>query len=432
MAMIPTPVKVPGGKPRDPAPSFMEGLFSGGSAPWLTMGAGLLAAGAPTIDPGHFGTTLGQTFAATGQQFQNAATERKQAKAIEGLLAGGNYTPQQQAAMRAMDSGDAIQLAGASAFQPQAQPKTPGLVNVTNPTTGEMRSVVGTPQNLEMVAKSGYVLAGDYQAPKAATPKSMWAFDREAGKMGYFPEATVAANPMRFAKDAPKPSGPDLDSGELRNWANDFDRDMAPYMAQAGAYQRLENIFDAPGDAGRDFMERARHNATFMDAKVPPSQQAAADIALVFAFMKTIDPGSTVREGEFATASNAGTVVDSIRNMYNSLLETGGRLTDQQRQSFLIQANRGYQQALADAGRVKQRYQGLLPTVGLGGVQDQILYDLYQPRFSFGQGGGAQTPTLPTLTPTNPPAPQGSTPTHRWSPDTGVVPIGPSNSAGGG
>lgn len=63
----------------------------------------------------------------------------------------------------------------------------------------------------------------------------------------------------------------------------------------------------------------------------------AGDISLIFGFMKMIDPGSTVREGEFATAANAGSVPTRVWGLYNKILE-GERLTDTQRQDFTDQA----------------------------------------------------------------------------------------------
>jgi hypothetical protein len=54
-------------------------------------------------------------------------------------------------------------------------------------------------------------------------------------------------------------------------------------------------------------------------------ETAAGDIALIFNYMKMLDPGSTVREGEFATAEQAGGVPDRIVNLYNSLI-SGERL----------------------------------------------------------------------------------------------------------
>lgn len=60
---------------------------------------------------------------------------------------------------------------------------------------------------------------------------------------------------------------------------------------------------------------------------------AAGDIALIFNYMKMLDPGSTVREGEFATAAQAGGVPDRILAQYNKLLK-GERLTKDQRSDF--------------------------------------------------------------------------------------------------
>ena len=47
---------------------------------------------------------------------------------------------------------------------------------------------------------------------------------------------------------------------------------------------------------------------------------AQADIGIVFSYMKLLDPGSTVREGEQATARNSPGVPERIRNMYNRAL----------------------------------------------------------------------------------------------------------------
>lgn len=60
----------------------------------------------------------------------------------------------------------------------------------------------------------------------------------------------------------------------------------------------------------------------------------AGDVALIFGFMKTIDPNSTVREGEFATAQNTGSVPEVARSWYNRAMD-GERLTDDQRQRFV-------------------------------------------------------------------------------------------------
>ena len=58
---------------------------------------------------------------------------------------------------------------------------------------------------------------------------------------------------------------------------------------------------------------------------------------MITGYMKMIDPGSTVREGEFATAANSGGVSDNVRSLYNSLIN-GKRLSPQQRENFLQSA----------------------------------------------------------------------------------------------
>jgi len=58
------------------------------------------------------------------------------------------------------------------------------------------------------------------------------------------------------------------------------------------------------------------------------------DISLIFAYMKMLDPRSTVREGEAATIEQARGVPETIFNLYNKLT-TGEKLTVQQRASFV-------------------------------------------------------------------------------------------------
>ena len=76
---------------------------------------------------------------------------------------------------------------------------------------------------------------------------------------------------------------------------------------------------------------------TISSAAENPS--AAGDLSLIFQYMKVLDPGSTVREGEFANAQNAAGVPDRIRNMFNNWSK-GQRLDEKQRQDFITQAKK--------------------------------------------------------------------------------------------
>lgn len=99
-------------------------------------------------------------------------------------------------------------------------------------------------------------------------------------------------------------------------------------------------------------------------------QQAASnpspvgDIGLIFGYMKTIDPTSTVREGEFATASNAGGVPERITNLYNRV-KNGERLTQEQRQDFAEQAYRAYKTYENSYKLVKQQTEGIARYSGI-------------------------------------------------------------------
>lgn len=75
--------------------------------------------------------------------------------------------------------------------------------------------------------------------------------------------------------------------------------------------------------------------------KAATKNSAAGDIALIFNYMKMLDPGSTVREGEFATAQNAAGIPTQVWNMYNKAV-SGERLAPEQRADFLGQAKEQY------------------------------------------------------------------------------------------
>lgn len=88
------------------------------------------------------------------------------------------------------------------------------------------------------------------------------------------------------------------------------------------------------------------------------SSSAPGDIALIFSFMKLLDPGSTVREGEYASARNAAGIPDQIRNYFNKALD-GEQLNPEQRSAFVKEAE-GYHSAHKKAyDDVAKRYGGI-------------------------------------------------------------------------
>jgi len=69
--------------------------------------------------------------------------------------------------------------------------------------------------------------------------------------------------------------------------------------------------------------------------KLSKIKSGPAAISMVYKFMKSLDPTSVVREGEFATAANSGGVPDKVYNYYNKLLE-GEILPDKVINEFVI------------------------------------------------------------------------------------------------
>lgn len=92
-------------------------------------------------------------------------------------------------------------------------------------------------------------------------------------------------------------------------------------------------------------------------------QTPMAGIASVFTFMKILDPGSTVREGEAASAQNAAGVPERIRNYYNQLV-SGNGLSVTQRKEMADVARVVYNQRLSGYNSKATIYRGLLTELG--------------------------------------------------------------------
>jgi len=100
----------------------------------------------------------------------------------------------------------------------------------------------------------------------------------------------------------------------------------------------------------------------------PNGHHAAGDLALVFNYMKMLDPGSVVREGEFATAAKAAglgeTMIAAMKKVDN-----GDILTASMRQDFVdrswklySEAARGFDTTSSEYVDLSKMYQGVDPS----------------------------------------------------------------------
>lgn len=126
-------------------------------------------------------------------------------------------------------------------------------------------------------------------------------------------------------------------------------------------------------DASKDYVTMKDAYSKIQTSAIDPS--GAGDMSLIFGYMKLLDPNSTVREGEYATAQNAGSIASNIMAAYNKAVD-GKFLSDPQRHDFVKRAGMVYNTALASHGQVATRYKKLAESQGL--PAEQVAVDLGQ------------------------------------------------------
>jgi len=113
------------------------------------------------------------------------------------------------------------------------------------------------------------------------------------------------------------------------------------------------------GEKAVDFYQKLRStwqkiDVAYNDAYEVENPQVA-DISMVFNYMKMLDPGSTVRESEYATARDTAGVPQEIVNTFNKL-QGGGFLSDAQRRSFRNLAWNLFQKESSNVQELNERY----------------------------------------------------------------------------
>lgn len=110
--------------------------------------------------------------------------------------------------------------------------------------------------------------------------------------------------------------------------------------------------------------------------KAARAESGAGDIAMITSYMKMLDPGSTVREGEFALAAKAAGLPERIVAAA-ARVDKGTTLAPEHRADFLNLSKQFYEAQMARHEAVKKAYGGLatksrvspdvvIPDMGLG------------------------------------------------------------------
>lgn len=138
-------------------------------------------------------------------------------------------------------------------------------------------------------------------------------------------------------------------TGSFTDWQTKSQRDQDP------TFQREHTLRDEyDSDPNVKTFKQVRDNYKRVRASAQ-LDNGAGDVSLIFAYMKMLDPGSVVREGEFATAQNTGGIDDTIRNLYNGVMN-GQRLTPEQRAKFVQAADSLYQGTADTLGDTNKRF----------------------------------------------------------------------------
>lgn len=296
---------------------------------------------------------------------------------------------------RGLTYGDGPLIGGAAPQVGGGMPQPPAPQAAPSSNTPKMDAIAARAQEMAMAGVRPEIINEFIRA--------------EAGRAGVPLTSGEAVEGLPAPSPAPAPANPGMDDAARRTL------NLQTFGGMPGAVQSsptteqrataeaeiaratTEARIDAERDATGGFAQEATLRGEFEKAtagsrdvisayervaSAARSPTAAGDLSLIFGYMKMLDPGSVVREGEFANAQNAAGVPDRIVSTYNNLMR-GERLNPAQRADFLRQAASLRDQAQSSIDRNRERFRGLAGGYGLN--PDRVA--------APGAGGGIPTVT---------------------------------------
>lgn len=151
------------------------------------------------------------------------------------------------------------------------------------------------------------------------------------------------------------------------------------------AYKRMEAIFLDPNSKTPKLFQIDDGKGNLKTVTMETlGTNGAADLALIFNFMKAQDPRSVVREGEFAMAANTGGMKEWIKGLVTQVTD-GRMLTDPQRKNLMAQGRNQFIQADASIAKQLERYGKIADQYKPIGINRENVvggFDRYSPLFS--------------------------------------------------
>jgi hypothetical protein len=168
-------------------------------------------------------------------------------------------------------------------------------------------------------------------------------------------------------------------------------RAAAVAQAQQAAQSGTQS-FTREGALRDDFTKLTTDFRTVQDAynkigEAAKTPTGAGDMSLLYSYVKLLDPGSVVRESEFATAAASGSLGERMQGYVNRVL-SGERLPDTLRKDFLDQARGIYTAQKKGYDNLTTQYETLAKNYGVDPKNVTTRFDT--------PGGPPATPELPT------------------------------------
>jgi len=342
----------------------------------LQLGQSLSASGGYSKMPTSFMSALGQGGAAFGQGYQSEIERAK-----EGQLQNLQY--QQAQAQMEQTRMDIDAAKRKQAQEAQAQLVADQYVNSKTmgggAAGGQMGPTVGAGaalsamdplQRARMEANSVGALQADIAA-KAASDAATLDFERKKE----IERLKVSGEGGLKAKDIVT-----LESAANKR----VSAALKPSLERINAFKALEATQDNPAMA----TQQIRDGFSIDGVPINPSQviasgQGAADLALIFGFMKMLDPTSVVRESEFGMAAQTGGLPGYLKSMLGKV-SSGDVLTPTERKKLLGQARNQFDTADRTVQNRLTSERERFASYGYGGLDANRafsgIYDLYKPR----------------------------------------------------
>mgnify|MGYP003627543296 CR=1 FL=1 len=229
----------------------------------------------------------------------------------------------------------------ATVFSMGLVPDAGGFVDLYNHDTKDVWT--GQPDSEEFLKK---IKTGDWH---------------KSAKGGGQPNSTLLTSKV-FTRESKKKYAASGDIADLeyvdKDPVNDF-----------GNYKDLKELRDVERNFRKEYIDSAKDYSKIVDSygrvlAAVDLESGPGDIALIFNYMKMLDPNSVVRESEYATAENAGGVSQWVRNIWNKTLK-GEKLTEDVRGQFVTATESLFREKDSTHQRLVAQYAGLANRAGI-------------------------------------------------------------------